>query len=236
MNKICLIAVIAALTAGGASAQTVINNPANTGYFGIRASGEITCPGEVKVGDNGAKTFKNGGGFDIGVIYNVPVVANFTIEPGISFYYNATGIKGAKDLNLPGNIGSDLDMMEHASMRKTGFRVPLMLGYHFDFAPDVSLNVFTGPELDVGLSNDMYLTTKEIAGRKFHTAPSNYGDNAILKMNRVDCNWKFGVGFNFLTNYYVGVSGAVGLCDMAKGDILSFHENRVSFTLGYNFR
>lgn len=214
----------------GASAQSMLlDNPANRGYFGIRASGEITCPGKIETPVGKSEMFKNGGGFSVGVIYNIPVVANFTIEPGLNFYYNATGLK---DFKL-GSIKPDL--FEHASMRETGVRVPVMLGYHFDFTNDVNLAIFTGPELQVGISNDMYLTTKEVAGRSIHTAPSNYGDNAITEMNRVGCNWKFGVGFNIARNYYIGVEGAVGLTDMAKDDNITFKQNRVNFTLGYNF-
>lgn len=216
------------------SAQTVVNNPGNTSYFGFRASLDIPCPGDVKVGDFKNEIYKNGIGFSAGFIYNIPVVANFYIEPGVSYYYNATGFKDVKI----GNINIKDEAMEHASVRQMGVRIPLMFGYHFDFTPDVNLAIFTGPELDVGISSDSYLTSKSVGALpKFHTAPSNYGDHAIgFKRNRVDCSWKFGVGFNFVKNYYVGIEGAVGLADRANGDNISFHENRVGVTLGYNFK
>lgn len=152
----------------------------------------------------------------------------------MSYYYNATGFKDVKI----GDINIKEEAMEHASVRQMGLRVPVMFGYHFDFTPDVNLAIFTGPELEVGLSSDTYLTSKSVGALpKFHTAPSNYGDHAIgFKRNRVDCSWKFGVGFNFVKNYYVGIEGAVGLADRAKGDNISFHENRVGVTLGYNFK
>lgn len=223
MKKTLLTIALATAAVFGASAQSyLLDNPANKPYFGIRASGELTCPGKVKVGSVEAKDFKHGGGFEVGAVYNIPVVANFNIEPGVSFYYDATGLKNDKGY-------------QHASMRESGLRVPVMLGYHFDFANDLNMNIFTGPELQVGLSNDMYTTTDEIAGLSIHHAPSNYGDNTVFPMNRVGCNWKFGVGFNISKSYYVGISGAVGLTNMSKIDNVHFKQNRVDFTLGYNF-
>ena len=234
MKKLFMLTAIAMASAFAGSAQTVVNNPGNTSYFGFRASLDIPCPGDVKVGDFKNEIYKNGIGFSAGFIYNIPVVANFYIEPGVSYYYNATGFKDVKI----GNINIKDEAMEHASVRQMGVRIPLMFGYHFDFTPDVNLAIFTGPELDVGISSDSYLTSKSVGALpKFHTAPSNYGDHAIgFKRNRVDCSWKFGVGFNFVKNYYVGIEGAVGLADRANGDNISFHENRVGVTLGYNFK
>lgn len=234
MKKLFMLTAIAMASAFAGSAQTVVNNPGNTSYFGFRASLDIPCPGDVKVGDFKNEIYKNGIGFSAGFIYNIPVVANFYIEPGVSYYYNATGFKDVKI----GNINIKDEAMEHASVRQMGVRIPLMFGYHFDFTPDVNLAIFTGPELEVGISSDSYLTSKSVGALpKFHTAPSNYGDHAIgFKRNRVDCSWKFGVGFNFVKNYYVGIEGAVGLADRANGDNISFHENRVGVTLGYNFK
>ena len=232
MKKLFMLTAIAMASTFAGSAQTVVNNPGNTSYFGFRASLDIPCPGDVKVGDIKSDIYKNGIGFSAGFIYNIPVVANFYIEPGVSYYYNATGFKDVK----VGDINISEGTMEHASVRQMGMRVPLMFGYHFDFTPDVNLAIFTGPELDVGISSDTYLTGKGLLS-SFHRAPSNYSDRAIgFKRNRVDCSWKFGVGFNFVKNYYVGIEGAVGLADRAKGDNISFHENRVGVTLGYNFK
>lgn len=229
MKAIYLATALLALGGLSASAQTVVNNPNNRPYFGIRASLEIPCPGDVKIGDSKHDVYKNGVGVDLGFVYNVPVVANFYIEPGINFYYNAYGIEG---VNIDGKDYSS-DVLEHASVRESGFRIPVSLGYHFDFTPDVSLAIFTGPELDVGFSSDRYITTKEVVGHKFHSATSNYGDKG--NWNRVGCNWTFGVGFNLARNYYVGIRGAVGLVDINKSDHASFKKNRVDITLGYNF-
>ena len=62
----------------------VVSNPVNKAFWGIRAGGNITCPGELADRD----VFRKGGGIDFGVIYNGPVVANFYVELGLKFFYN----------------------------------------------------------------------------------------------------------------------------------------------------
>lgn len=224
MKKSLLLTAAVAAATLSMGAQTVVNNPANSGYFGIRASGTLTCPGKVEFGGHKTEAYKNGGGFSAGLFYQAPIVANFYVEPGVSFYYNATGMK---DYDIAG-----YSAFEHASLRESGMLVPVMLGYHFDFTDDVNLQVFVGPELRVGFSSDNYITTKEVLGKSFHSAATNYTD----VFNRVNCNLRFGAGFNLARNYYIGISGVVGLTNTSAVDNVTFHQNSVDFTIGYNFR
>lgn len=220
MKKFLLAAAFAALSVMGVSAQDyLLNNPSNHAYFGIRVGGEVTCPGKFKANGESVKVFKNGGGFEAGAIYNVPVVANFYVEPGLKLYYNAYGLD---------DFVTDQDDLVDGSVRKFGMRVPVMLGYHFDFTPEWKVYVFTGPELEVGFTADAH----EKVNGKSHS-DSLYGDEAIY--NRVDCLWGFGAGVSY-QKFYFGVSGSVGMCNMLKdADPVKFHENRATFTLGYNF-
>lgn len=220
MKKFLLTLAVALIGAAGASAQDyLLNNPNNRAYFGVRVGGEVTCPGKFKAKGESLKMFKNGGGFEAGAIYNVPVVANFYVEPGLKLYYNAYGIDDKIQ---------DAEDLVSGSVRKFGMRVPVMLGYHFDFTPDIKVYVFTGPELEIGFTADAH---EKVAGKSH--SESLYGDDALY--NRVDCLWGFGAGVSY-QSFYFGVSGSVGMCNMLKDqDPLKFHENRATFTLGYNF-
>ncbi len=222
MKKFLLAIAVMLIGASGASAQEyLLNNPNNKGYFGVRVAGEVTAPGKFTAEGNGVKVFKNGGGFEAGAIYNAPVVANFYIEPGLKLYYNAYG--------LDKSILEDDTTLKSLSVRKFGMRIPVMFGYHFDFTQDMKVYVFTGPELEVGF------TARGCAkdNKGLSTSEDFYGDNGIL--NRVDCLWGFGAGVSY-QNFYFGVSGSVGMCNMLKdSDPIKFHENRATFTLGYNF-
>lgn len=229
--KKSIICAATGLIALSASAQSyLLDNPANHSFVGIRASYDLSCPGKIKTGDLKEKIFGTGSGVSLGLVYNQPLVANLFLEPGVSFYYNTESI----DPDVLSGMGAK-DMFENRSMRKFGMQVPVQFGYHFDFTPDLNLSIATGPVLNVGFSDDYYLTTKSVAGHKIHTSGTAYGDNGFL--NRVDCAWRIGVGLTFANSYYVGVSGDLGMCNMLKENTadLKFHENAVHVTLGYNF-
>lgn len=101
MKKILLAAAFAALSVMGVSAQDyLLNNPSNRAYFGIRVGGEVTCPGKFKANGESVKVFKNGGGFEAGAIYNVPVVANFYVEPGLKLYYTTPTVSTTRSRTL----------------------------------------------------------------------------------------------------------------------------------------
>lgn len=238
MKKL-LLAALALLTAAGAYAQSyLLDNPNNKPYFGVRGSYHLSLPSKVKgnVGnsfDTKTKVFGKGSGFTIGAVYNQPLVANFYIEPGLTLAYTTESFKNKEDM-FPAFFAKE---MKHSSSRKFSFEVPVQFGYHFDFTPDISLAVSTGPVLKVGLVNDYYLTSEDLPnGEVLHKSGSLYGDNGYMR--RVDCAWRVGVGFNINTKYYIGVSGDIGMVNMMKDDNdgnISMHENAFQVSLGYNF-
>lgn len=205
-----------------AAQNSVFNNPANKAYFGVRVGGEAICPGKITHENVGVSAYKNGGGVEFGAIYNIPVVANFYVEPGLKLYYNTYSMK--KDIldDMADNVGVD-----SFSIRKFGMRVPVMLGYHFDFTEDINVSVFTGPELEVGLSGKAHVKAFGENGSE-----SIYGDEG--EYNRFDLVWGVGAGITY-SHYYFGVSGGIGMLNMYNTSAVKFHENRVTFTLGYNF-
>ena len=196
---------------------------------------DASIPGDVKntIGNStfSQDLFGTGGGISLGGVYNIPVVANLYVEPGVDLYYHTNSI------NI-GNFDEDSSNKDfaHRSLRKFGMRVPVQVGYHFDFNPQTSFSVYTGPVLNVGFSNDYYLTTKEKNNIQSHFSGSMYNDG----MNRVDLSWRIGVGVNFMKNYYIGLSGDIGMLNMAKNNIkdmtTKMHENGFQLTLGYNFK
>ena len=218
MKKFLIAATfVAAACVPMAAQRSIVNNPDNKAYFGIRVGGEVVCPGKVSEDNVSLSIFKNGGGVELGGIYNIPVVANFYIEPGLKFYYNTYSYK--KDLV------EIFDGVDGVSIRKFGMRIPVMAGYHFDFTEDVSLSLFTGPELEIGFS-----AKEHYKGDNIETSQSVYGDG----MNRVDVLWGVGAGIS-CQHFYFGVSGSLGMVNMMSDSDAKFHENRVTFSLGYNF-
>lgn len=236
MKKLLLLSLAAIASIGASAQSSITNNPNNKSYFGARLSVDASIPGNLKYthGSTSFSTdpFGTGGGVSVGGVYNIPVVANLYIEPGMELYYNTNSIN-------VGNFMGDDDIINrdfsHRSLRKFGMRIPVLAGYHFDFTPNLSLLAFSGPVLNVGFSNDYYLTTKERSNMQSHVSGSMYED-----MNRINLSWRIGVGVNFLKNYYFALSGDMGMLNMMKqpgnGIKAKMYENGFQMTFGYNFK
>lgn len=202
--------------------NAIFNNPDNKAYFGLRVSGVVTCPGNVSEHNVSVDAFKNGGGFEIGGIYNMPIVANFYIEPGIKFYKSSFSLKD----EFVEDIEDDI-RLNSVSIKKYGFRIPVMAGYHFDFTDNVKVSAFTGPELEIGLSAKEY-----VKGYNIETSGDLYGDDGGMK--RVDLLWGIGAGVTY-KQFYFGVNGNIGMLNMTDDRDIKFHENHVTFIVGFNF-
>ena len=222
MKKLLISTIIVVIGCISMTAQSIFNNPDNKAYFGMRVGGEIACPGKVSAENIGISVFKNGGGVEFGGIFNVPVVANFYVEPGLKFYYDTYSLKKEWVEALQDDI-----ILNSVSIKKFGMRIPIMAGYHFDFTQDVKVSVFTGPELEVGFSGKEY-----IKGHNIDISGSAYGDEG--GMNRVNLLWGIGAGITY-QHLYFDVKGGIGMVNMLSDSDAKFHENRVVFSLGYNF-
>ncbi|MBD5268060.1 MAG: PorT family protein [Bacteroides sp.] len=242
MKKILLLALsLFAGVSAVSAANPIVDNPNNKPYVGVRLNLESNIPGNVNFSNTSVNAFNPGAGISVGAIYNRPIIANFYVEPGLELYYNTQKFNTEDDL-------FQNSQWEHNSVRSFGMRVPVMLGYHFDFSPKVSLAVATGPVLKVGFTEDYYLTTKtkvsdDVAFRN-HYSGSLYKDSPFAMAgpenarNRVDCAWRFSIGVNFLKHYYAGLSGEVGMVNRIKhtnNGAYSQHDNLFQLNLGYNF-
>lgn len=223
MNKFFISSTLTAMTFLATSAQNpVVNNPDNQAYFGIRLGGEITCPGSISYDGVGVNAFKNGGGVEVAGIFNIPVVANFYIEPGLKFFYNTYSVK--KDFL---DFVDDNVSVSNISFRKFGIRIPVMAGYHFDFSENTKLYLFTGPELEIGLSAKGYITANNI-----EVSENEYGDDGGI--NRASLLWSIGAGLTY-QHLYFGIGTSLGLTNLLKDSDATFHENRATLSIGYNF-
>ncbi len=250
MKKI-LLSILAMTCAFGVSAQSrIFNNPNNKAYFGLRATLDVPTPCNFTVNDFddhfsvSKKVFGAGAGFSVGGVYNVPIVANFYIEPGISFYYNAMSIKtdDVKDvLEELEEYGGEL--VCH-SVRQSGMRIPVAFGYHFDFTRDFNLAVYMGPVINVGFSMDYYIKAKahgievKEAGSMYKAEHPDKDD----RFNRFNVDWRIGVGVNY-KNFFGGLSGDIGMTnayhvakDNSRFYSASYHQNVFQLTVGYNFK
>lgn len=240
------VAMMCAGSAGAASSY-LFDNPENEAYLGVRVGLDISSAA------NGGGYYNNKTGFFAGAVYNIPLWANLYFEPGLSVFYNTFGTTmwdsytvstpmlnhdGTPMLDGMGNPMTDdkeISYQVDGSIRNFGFRVPLLVGYHFDFTEDIKVHVYTGPQFNLSLLARYH---REAVSVPEAQAPAEscslFGTEGF---KHFDMQWNFGVGLSYQT-YYVGLSGSWGLTDMKSATPLlprDLRRNLFSISLGYNF-
>ncbi|MDE6323769.1 MAG: PorT family protein [Paramuribaculum sp.] len=205
-----------------AAALTIAVNAQEFNGWGLRAALDVNLPGKWKTPNGESiKMFDKGAGGSIGVVYNQPISGDFYFEPGLALFYDTYSYS-----NL--NIASDSEIVAiDPKVKKFGLRMPLNFGYRIYLPSGFNFALFTGPELNLGVKGSIGID-KEIAEEA--DIPDDlykYG------YRRFDCSWKIGLGFP-IGRWIVNLEGSFGLLDLHKNDI-SFHENRLSLSLGYDF-
>lgn len=244
MKKSVIAFLTLALATTGAKAQDIFDNPNNHSFFGVRLSYELACPGDVKTPGNPLKSeiFGNGSGFSAEAVYNIPLWKNLYFQPGAGIYYNTYSInKSWATKQLKDRLEMTDPKIKSASSRQWGIRIPLHLGYNFDFTPDIRVAFFTGPEVNISFKGNAHYGI----GKTNITEPL-FGNDGYL--NRCDIKWRIGVGATLSDHYYVAVSGAIGMCDLSRDQKIidnntgiiekkaqTMHSNLFDITLGYNF-
>ena len=227
--KIIALALAAGIAASASAQTNIYNNPNNHKYLGLRLSYELACPGDVNLGDGyKVDAYGNSSGFSAGVVYHLPVMYNFYFEPGAMLAYNTYSInKGVIGEFLPDGLAT---IAKDASVRMWKLRLPLQCGYHFDIMPDLSVSVFTGLEIIVGLKGKNHVTVDNDSD--YAVSSGCYGGDGQL--NRFDLGWRFGAQGTYYEHYTLSFSGVVGLCDQMRKSP-KMHTNVFDITLGYNF-
>lgn len=222
MKKLMIAFGLCCLAAMGASAQNLFDAGArNRSHFGVKVAWDLTSPATNLYKE--ALPYSNGSGFSAGAYYQMPLYKNLYFEPGLSYYYNTVvinyNIAEAKVLGYP--------LPPEGSLRNSGFRVPLSVGYRFDFTDDISLAVFTGPQLNLGVTLKQY-------DKVLKTKKSLYDDG----WRRFDAQWLFGVRFHYADNWFAEISGGVGMTNLLGGSQHGknyFRRNTFSVSVGYQF-
>lgn len=203
-----------------AGAQTQEENilPSDRNHWTASVSYDSTIPGKW---NDEVSVFKSGGGVSLGMDYTLLLPKQFLFEPGFRLYYDTFCYD---DLPI---LGDGLYGGETISpqVRKTGLRIPLLVGYKLDIFKDGSLYLSTGPELSFGFS----------ARTKVDKAYTHvFEENLYARMmRRYDLAWNIR-GSIVLNSFRVDVTGAFGLLDVMKTDV-SMHEYRLSIGIGYIF-
>lgn len=218
MKKI-LVIIVLVVSAFSAYAQYGVN------CWGVRAAFDINIPSKLGGRLNGEKLdlFRTGYGGTIGAVYSHWFSDALFLEPGLSLFYDTYSYKDFI-------IQEQYKIEEDPSLYKLGVRIPLVIGYAYDFLDALPMRVYTGPELSYAFAGQIRLKNKSIK-EDFDFSTNLFGKDGF--MNPFDCAWKIGVGFDtdFAT---VCVEAAIGLTDVYK-DHLKLMDNRVTVSVTHYF-
>lgn len=222
MRKILssLAIVIASILA--ADAQT----PSTGEYYGETGFG-VTVGWDLNSPSTNLDYMGNGSGLSFGAIYDIPLYRSLYFEPGLLFYYNTMLIDGLSP------EGGSVEVAT-GSVRNTGFRIPLRFGYRIELVDDIALSIFTGPQLNIGLSAKRHLKTRLVGEQKEELWPSTnlYGNG----FHRLDAQWLFGVRLHYQDNFFAEIGGGVGMTNLLVKDHYSnSHLRRNTFTIGVGY-
>lgn len=215
IKKLSLLAAALLIPASIFAQQT---SDSQDPYFGVRLSFDVTHPAGSNDGIN------NGSGLTIMGIYNLQLKNQWFLEPGIGVFYNTMGIRP---------VEFD-DGLYDGSIRNIGMRVPLNVGYRFNLFDNCAIALTTGPWFNVNISSKAYLDPNfERPAPSKSTALFDYG------WKRFDMQWGLGLSITCAGQYYISVSGGIGVTPMAKFRFDHSHStirrNTVSIAIGYNF-
>lgn len=221
MKKFLIITAMCAASFMATSAQEVSDTKSDS-YFGIRLGADLTCPGNVNIENVGVGIFKNGGGVELGIVRGATLVKNFYMELGLKLYYNTYSVRKDALMTI-----KDFYNINGLEVRKFGVRFPVVGGLNVNISDNAKLSFFTGPELEIGLSANEHIVSGDI-----DISESIYGEKG--GMNRVNLLWDLGFGLTY-QKFYFGMYSGFGLLNMVNDPDMSFHESRVTFSIGYNF-
>lgn len=247
MKALAVAAAMTSCIAGWGATSYMFDNPENKAYFGARLALDISSAA------NGGGAYSNQAGFSAGAVYNIPLWMNLYFEPGLSVFYNTFGTASWEtstadipQIDVDGNpvLGPDgtqivdkipFNYQVDGDIKNFGFRVPMLVGYHFDVTEDVKVHVFTGPQLNISLLAKYHRNEVLVPNEKAPAETTNLFGTQGFK--HLDLQWNFGAGVTYQA-YYLSLNGAWGITHMKSStEILrrNLRRNIFSITLGYNF-
>jgi len=228
--KCALCGMMLCLGAGAYAQDITYNNPDNRAYWGARLDVDVNIPGKYKTTSLGNFDFSSGFGFGLGAFYQVPLFANLYLEPGASIYFDTFKTDEITVHNADGSITETFT----PRVEQFGFRVPVLLGYRFDLLSGIGISIFTGPEVNIGL-------TARLKGEALKNADIEtdlYSGNNVLGANgswhRFNLGWQVG-GSLTVDRVTIGLHYCIGITDVVEDSKVSFKENALRIAMAYNF-
>ena len=220
MKKVLFSLLAAIATVIPVKSQNYLwDNPDNHAHFGVRLGLDIISLSSTE------NRYGTKAGFNLSGIYNIPLWKNLYFEPGLGIFYDGGMINAVYTTD-------NVKVLDRGSLKNFGFRVPFNFGYRFDATNNVSLHIFTGPQLNYNVSFGTYYD-----GVKATNQPE-------ADFNKLDLQWNIGLGVDY-GSYYAYIQNGLGLTHLIKAKDYNYNEyqlmypgarrNLFSIGVGYNF-
>lgn len=233
MKKLFSVIILISAFFCGINAQTLFDNENNRRHFGLRAGVDVSSASETK------GVYSNRAGYELSLIYHLPVYKNFYFEPGFGFFFDSFGVD--QTINYFDSETEGRYVINNSgSLKNLGFRVPFNFGFHFDIKDNLAIHIFTGPMMNFSFrarySTDIDYP-KEMTVEQFKKIEdmifkgSAFGSGGFRNF---DLQWNIGVGLS-INRLYVSLSGAPGITKLVKNNEYSFRRNLFQIKVGYDF-
>ena len=217
-SKVIFTALALILGASGALAQD--NNESPRVRYEARLAFDVTS-------NTGAGEFYDtGAGFTAGGLAEIRLPNSFYFSPGLLVYYTGWSIDNSRLEALK---------LYSGSASNWGLRIPISVGYNIPLLSNLTMQVYSGPWLNVNLS----------ARQTMSAAPESpyedFYESNLFKdgFKHVDAQWGFGVKFAWEDHYIVGVSFGVGMTPIrhftSMHNEMTQRRNSFQLNLGYRF-
>ena len=148
-------------------------------------------------------------GFHVGPVFHFGFSENLGIKSGLLYHYAADGVKV---------------LGEKTSTRMHTLQIPVQFAYTYNFSDNFGIYGFAGPKFDIGIA--LFDRTKDSDGKVYkyndYTGKAKYdgedvsGEDPEGAFKRFDVKFGFGVGVNFLKNFYGQFEVDFGLLNRLK--------------------
>lgn len=170
--------------------------------------------------------YDTGAGFTAGGLAEIRLPQDFYFSPGLLLYYTGWSMDNSRLEALK---------LYSGSASNWGLRIPISVGYNIPLLTNLTMQVYSGPWLNVNLS----------ARQTMSAAPESpyedfYESNLFRDgFKRVDAQWGFGLKLAWDDHYIVGVSFGVGMTPVrhftSMHNEMTQRRNSFQLNLGYRF-
>lgn len=223
MLRIIFVAMAIACNALISNAST-FNGPEKSAW-GIKVMGGVEIPGTWHNMDFSTRMFNAGLSTSVTAVRHIHLGSHFYLQPEAGLFYTRYSYK---DLEIIDN--EIIAYQSDPSLYKLGLVVPVIAGFAAPVNDNLSISIFTGPQLRYAFAGKVVDKVPSVDG-EMDGLFDLWGKNG---QRRFDFAWKFGAGIP-VNDFFFSAEVTFGISNLIKYQNLSYSEDRVVLGVTYFF-